>query len=53
MPLYKREGGNFKAASYWLREAGSRTTQTHPSNKKTNIVAGTKLRNISDERIIP
>jgi hypothetical protein len=44
MPLYKREGGNLKAASYWLRGAGSRSAQIYPSYKQTDILTGRKLR---------
>jgi hypothetical protein len=30
MPLYKREGGNLKAASYWLQGAGAGVRKHRP-----------------------
>jgi len=32
MPLYKREGGNLKAASYWLQGAGAGARKRRPKN---------------------
>ena len=32
MPLYKREGGNLKAASYWLQGAGAGVRKRRPKN---------------------